>query len=124
MEHASSKPVKRVVTPAVESMPADLLTPLAVFLALSSDAENCFLLESVEGGETLARYSFIGADPEMMVSGNDARVQIKDKNGSRVEQTPLFDFLRAHFDLVDAETVEDLPSFIGGAIGFLNFSAV
>jgi len=124
MENASSKPVKLVATPVVESMPADLLTPLAVFLALSNDANNCFLLESVEGGETLARYSFIGADPEMIVIGNYYEVEIKDGGGSRVKQTSLFDFLRAHFESVNAETVDDLPSFIGGAIGFLNFSAV
>jgi anthranilate synthase component I len=110
--------------PVVESMPADLLTPLAVFLALSNGAKNCFLLESVEGGETLARYSFIGADPEMIVRGNDALIEIKDKNSLRSEQTSLFDFLRTHFGSVNAKTVEDIPSFIGGAIGFLNFSAV
>jgi anthranilate synthase component I len=124
MENSSPKSIKRIVTPVVESMPADLLTPLAVFLALSNDAKNCFLLESVEGGETLARYSFIGADPEMIVNGNDNQIEIKDRNNTRIEQTSLFDFLRAHFGSINAETVEELPSFIGGAIGFLNFSAV
>ena len=47
--------------PVVETMPADLLTPLAVYLRLSAGAANSFLLESVEGGKSLARYSFIGA---------------------------------------------------------------
>ena len=47
-------------------MPADLLTPLSVYLKLSAESKNSFLLESVEGGKSLARYSFIGADPDAM----------------------------------------------------------
>jgi anthranilate synthase component 1 len=124
MESSFLRSAQQAVTPVVETMPADLLTPLAVFLGLSRDAKNCFLLESVEGGETLARYSFIGADPEMIVSGDGAQVEIRDDTGCRVERTSLFNFLRSHFGSVSAETVEDLPSFIGGAIGFLNFSGV
>ncbi|HBR56728.1 MAG TPA: anthranilate synthase component I, partial [Blastocatellia bacterium] len=49
------------VAAVVETLPADLLTPLAVYIKLASTAPNSFLLESVEGGESLARYSFIGA---------------------------------------------------------------
>ena len=55
------------VIPVVATMPADLLTPLAVYLKMSANAANSFLLESVEGGRSLARYSFIGADPEIIV---------------------------------------------------------
>lgn len=86
-------------------MPADLLTPLAVYLKLSANSQNSFLLESVEGGTSLARYSFIGADPYEIVSGG------KD----------AFDRLRAHFCEYSAEPDADLPSFIGGAIGYLSF---
>jgi anthranilate synthase component 1 len=110
--------------PVVETMPADLLTPLGVFLALSGDSKNCFLLESVEGGETLARYSFIGTDPETIVSGNGKRVLINDFNGEREETRSLFDFLREHFRCVEVTHEHDLPSFIGGAIGYLDFSCV
>jgi anthranilate synthase component 1 len=108
----------------VETMPADLLTPLGVFLALSAGSKNCFLLESVEGGETLARYSFIGTDPEMIVSGNDKRVSILDRDGERDETRSMFDFIRDHFRTVAATHEHDLPSFIGGAIGYLDFSCV
>lgn len=112
------------VVPVVETMPADLLTPLGVFLALSADSKNCFLLESVEGGETLARYSFIGAEPEMTVSGDDRHVRIIDRVGERIETKPLFQFLREHFQSINLEAQPDLPSFVGGAIGYLNFSCV
>ena len=115
---------KVALTPVVETIPADLLTPLGVFLALSAESQNCFLLESVEGGESLARYSFIGADPEMIVSGNDQMIKIVDSNGEHTEDRPLFDFVREHFRFVSAAGNADLPSFIGGAIGYLDFSCV
>jgi anthranilate synthase component 1 len=116
------KPIK--VTPVVETMPADLLTPLGVFLALSSESTNCFLLESVEGGETLARYSFIGADPEMIVGGNGKRIKIVQGDNERYEDKAFIDFLSEHFCEVSTLATGDLPSFIGGAIGYLNFSCV
>ena len=92
------------VLPVVATMPADLLTPLAVYLKLAASAANSFLLESVEGGKSLARYSFIGADPESVetVSGN-------------------LDSLKEHFRASRAAASSDLPSFIGGAIGYLGF---
>jgi anthranilate synthase component 1 len=116
------KPVK--VTPIVETMPADLLTPLGVFLALSAESKNCFLLESVEGGETLARYSFIGADPEMIVSGNGKRIKVVEGDKARFADTTFINFVREHFYDISSVMGEDLPSFIGGAIGYLNFSCV
>ncbi|MBK8304288.1 MAG: anthranilate synthase component I family protein [Chloracidobacterium sp.] len=87
-------------------MPADLLTPLSVYLKLSATAKNSFLLESVEGGKSLARYSFIGADPESVLD-------------ARSEDT--FEYLKTHFAELQAVSDADLPAFIGGAIGYLGF---
>lgn len=103
---AGADPDKRKisVTPVVTTMPADLLTPLSVYLRLSADSENSFLLESVEGGKNLARYSFIGADPE----------RVDSYSGS-------LDPLREHFRYHIAAQDNDLPPFIGGAIGYLGF---
>ncbi|MEQ1763760.1 MAG: anthranilate synthase component I family protein [Pyrinomonadaceae bacterium] len=109
------------VVPVVETLPADLLTPLAVYLKLSVDAANSFLLESVEGGETLARYSFVGVDPEFVVTGNDSRVTVASETGSEVIDTGLIEFLRTHFEKNRVHQDESLPSFIGGAIGSMNF---
>lgn len=112
------------VIPVVETIPADLLTPLAVYLKLAANAKNCFLLESVEGGETLARYSFIGANPETTVRGNDRRISIIDPNGERTVARSMFDFLREHFSKRIVVDDPDLPSFVGGAIGYFGFSCV
>jgi len=83
------------------------LTPLAVYLRLSSGASSSFLLESVEGGKNLARYSFIGADPVEVIAGG------------REEYRSL----RRHLAANVAEIGPDMPSFIGGAIGCLGFDA-
>lgn len=115
---------KSSITPVVETMPADLLTPLAVYLKLSLGSENSFLLESVEGGENLARFSFIGSEPAFVVSGDDSKTEIRSGDATRSEPIGLFAYLRRHFDgraMVD--DVDGLPSFTGGAIGYLGFGS-
>lgn len=110
------------IIPVVLNLPADLLTPLAVYLKISDGAKNSFLLESVEGGESLARYSFIGANPELIVSGNDEKVFVNKEDSKEFLNVPLFDFLREHFGKFKIAKTDDLPSFIGGAIGYFGFS--
>lgn len=110
------------VIPVIETLPADLLTPLAVYLKLSKAAKNSFLLESVEGGESLARYSFIGAGPTMIVSGNDHEIISTGNGGIASHSIPMPKFLRKHFEGKTIFAESDLPSFVGGAIGFMGFS--
>ncbi|HMJ07677.1 MAG TPA: anthranilate synthase component I family protein [Pyrinomonadaceae bacterium] len=110
------------VVPVVETLPADLLTPLAVYLKLSHETEYSFLFESVEGGETLARYSFIGAKPHMIAVGGQHSVHVIEAGVESVRSISMDRFLREHFDNFRAVENADLPSFVGGAIGTLGFS--
>jgi len=110
------------VIPVIETLPADLLTPLSVYLKLSTNEENSFLLESVEGGESVARYSFIGVDPRMIVSGSDESVIIHDNSNETSQAISMFAFLREHFRINKVLQDNEMPSFVGGAIGFLDFS--
>ncbi len=121
MDTISDNTAATTVIPVVQTMPADLLTPLAVYLKLSANSANSFLLESVEGGKSLARYSFIGSDPETIVRGSDLSVDIADANGIRSENTGMIGYLRDHFAAKNAVADADLPAFIGGAIGYLGF---
>jgi anthranilate synthase component 1 len=105
----------------VDTLPADLLTPQAVYLKLSAGSGNSFLLESVEGGETLSRYSFIGADPDFTAEGNDRSVSVSSSNGKSEIPVPMIKFLRDHFCKYRVHQDETLPSFVGGAIGTFNF---
>lgn len=111
----------KTLKPVVERIPADLHTPLSVYLKLAADEEHSFLLESVEGGATLARYSFIGAGPEFVARGRRSSVTLD--RGGRGETLPigLVDFLREELGKFNVEPEAGLPSFTGGAIGYLGF---
>ena len=69
------------VVPVVRTVLADLQTPVGAFLRVADDAPYAFLLESVEGGERVARYSFLGANPEMVVNFQ----VMQQKNSRRVQ---------------------------------------
>src|SRR5919199_6855833 len=86
------------VVPVVRRVLADLQTPLSAFLRVASGEPYAFLLESVEGGERVARYSFLGARPEMIVRGRgrDTFVERGD-TCERLADTNVIEFLRAHF---------------------------
>jgi anthranilate synthase component I len=110
------------VVPVVDRMPADLLTPLAAYLKLARGGQNSFLLESVEGGENLARYSFIGSEPHSIVSGNRRSLIERTAHGTTKIERPVWDHLKEHFQTLRAATSSELPSFLGGAIGYFGFS--
>ena len=121
-EHFLKQTASANIVAVVETLTADLLTPLAVYLKLSRGAADSFLLESVEGGESLGRYSFIGANAEMIVSGNDAETYVCKNDETTTFTTSLFDFLRDYFAGKKVGDAADLPAFVGGAIGFFGFS--
>ncbi|PYS98105.1 MAG: anthranilate synthase component I [Acidobacteria bacterium] len=109
------------VVPFIETISADLLTPLMVYLKLAAGSTQSFLLESVEGGESLARYSFIGTDPEMIVTSNRSETTIRDQTSIRTIPVSMIEFLRDHFSHKIVIADEELPAFVGGGIGYFGF---
>lgn len=120
-DHAKEKQKERMV-PVVDTMPADLLTPLSVYLKLSQADKCSFLLESVERGESLGRYSFIGVAPEMTVRGGSSWVAISTTGREEHRSISMFDYLREQFSGAIVEAQDELPPFVGGAIGYLGFN--
>lgn len=99
--------------PVCRELLADTETPVSV-LGRFADHENAFLLESVEGGETWGRYSFIGVDPELLLTAEHA-----------VPGADAFTAaLRAVYRDVRPAVPPGLPRFFGGAVGFLAYEAV
>lgn len=109
--------------PVFREIPGDLLTPVSAFLALGSGHERGFLLESVVGGERLARYSFLGRDPVATLEARGTRLYEHDASGTREVSGALFDVLRARLGPRCA-AVPELPRFTGGAVGYLSYDAV
>lgn len=112
------------VVPVVRSVLADLHTPVGAFLRVASGAEQAFLLESIEGGERLARYSFLAANPFMTVRSHKSQTLL-EKDGSRklYPDRTLVEFLRKHFARQKLARREKLPPLCGGAVGFLAYDA-
>jgi anthranilate synthase component 1 len=109
--------------PVYREIPGDLQTPVSAFLALGRGKERAFLLESVIGGERLARYSFLGRDPEATLTAGKDGVVVTDAGGTRAEAGGLLPALRARLG-PPATEVPGLPRFTGGAVGYLAYDAV
>ena len=113
------------LVPVYAELPADLDTPLSAFLRLRP-GPYAFLLESVEGGEKWARYSFLGSDPFMVLSAKDDRLTLRGADG-KTERLPAGNPLAALRGLLarfHPVAVPGLPRFQGGAVGYLAYDAV
>ncbi len=115
------------VSTIVREIPADLETPTGLYLKLRGQGPS-FLLESIEGGERIARYSFIGVRPraQYMIRGNEVE-QIEDERRHLIMLSPGSDptyFLHAELRRFQLSPQEGLPRFIGGLVGYLGFESV
>ena len=111
------------VVPVVRSVLADLQTPVGAFLRIAGDAPYAFLLESIEGGERVARYSFLGANPWLVARGRGGET-IVEKNGEReVLQENAVEFLREYFAGKKLARRAGLAPLSGGAVGYLAYDA-
>jgi len=109
--------------PVVKEMVADLLTPVSAFLKIAEDADYAFLLESVEGGEHVARYSFLGKDPFLILRARGNRTTIDRGGVTTHSDRPFVETLRGLMADFRSPFVPDLPRFTGGAVGYLGYGA-
>jgi anthranilate synthase component I len=110
--------------PVTRTISADLLTPVAAFLALAEREPYAFLLESVEGGERIGRYTFLGIRPYMVVRGRGDEVTIR--RGKKIEksQSDLLGTLRSALREHKPAHIAGLPPFTAGAVGYFAYDAV
>ena len=109
--------------PVCKEIRADLLTPLSAFLKVAEHADHAFLFESVEGGEQVARYSFLGKDPFLVLRARDGLTLVEQDGVTATEDVPFMDRLRGLMSDYRAPVVPGLPRFTGGAVGFLGYDA-
>src|SRR5918993_937119 len=109
--------------PVYKEIVADMLTPVSAFLKIAEHSDYAFLLESVEGGEQVARYSFLGKDPFLILRARGGKTII-DRAGQRSESEQSFvATLRELMAGFHAPFVPGLPRFTGGAVGYLGYDA-
>jgi anthranilate synthase component 1 len=111
------------VVPVVRTMLADLLTPVSALMRIASQSPYAFLLESVEGGERIARYSFLGIDPEMVVRGSSFQTFV-ERNG-QTESYPgvATEWVREFFRTRQLARRPGLVPFAGGAVGYMGYDS-
>ena len=107
--------------PVVKELVADLLTPVSAFLKVAEHSDYAFLLESVEGGEHVGRYSFLGKDPFLILRGRDGETAIEKAGVTTKGEKPFIDTLRELMNSFQSPFVPGLPRFTGGAVGYLGY---
>jgi anthranilate synthase component 1 len=111
--------------PVYKEIMADMETPLSAFLKLERGT-HAYLLESVEGGEKIGRYSFLGSNPRVVFMAKGGTVTIEEDSTRRSIECDA-DPLRTLAQMLAAYTpvpVQGLPRFCGGAVGYLGYDAV
>ncbi len=124
------------LVPLYLTLNADLETPVTAFLRLAGDAKRepeCFLLESVEGGEKIGRYTFIGIRPYKTIVARGRTLSIREaaardgKIGARTTEVPEGDIFAALQAALGGHTpaqIPGLPPFTAGAVGFFSYDVV
>ncbi len=113
--------------PIVVTLMADTLTPVNAFARLERSASRAFLLESVVGGEKVARYSFLGANPSRTVSATRDRATVFDHAGRASQEMAAPDPLKLVASAVEGVRVAPLPGlpqFLGGAVGYAGYDTI
>jgi anthranilate synthase component 1 len=115
------------LVPVVKNVAADLLTPVSSFLKIASTEPESFLLESVEGGEHVGRYTYLGARPYMVVTPTGDGIEIRrgrKREVRRGEVLKLLSELLSEHKPLGGAAVSDLPPFTAGAVGFFAYDFV
>ena len=114
------------LVPVVKSVMADLLTPVSAFLAISRGEKHAFLLESVERGEQIGRYTFLGARPYMQLraQGNGGKVVVETGKKREPKQGNVFQIAKELLQRHRPAVVPGMPPFTAGAVGFCSYDIV
>lgn len=115
---------KSTLVPVAKAVSADLLTPVSAFLSFAAREPYSFLLESVEGGEKIGRYTFLGANPYLRLTCDEDGVVIhRGRKQEKVEGDPIAVIRQMLHQHRPAE-IPDLPPFTAGAVGFVSYDMV
>ena len=110
--------------PIVKSVPADLLTTVSAFLAVAGDEPDAFLLESVERGEQIGRYTFVGARPYMQIRARGDEVILQHGKRSEKRKGDVFQIVKEELRRHCPALIPGLPPFTAGAVGYFSYDAV
>src|SRR5690348_1042235 len=112
------------LVPVAKSVSADLLTPVSAFLSIADDRSDAFLLESVEGGEKIGRYTFLGVDPHMRLVARGGEIILERGRRRERMEGDLFQVVRSLLRRHQSAHPPGMPPFTGGAVGYFAYDGV
>ena len=110
--------------PVYRTVVADLETPVSAFLRIAADAPEAFLLESVEGGERVGRYTFIGIQPYKKMVSRGTSITVEEGRKRRNFKGNIFEELKSALSGHIPARLAGLPPFTAGAVGFFAYDVV
>jgi anthranilate synthase component 1 len=112
------------LVPICKSWTADLETPVSAFLRVAYGEPEAFLLESVEGGENVGRYTFMGIRPYKKIIAHGDQITTYTGDKAETSEGDVFELLRDSLAGHAAARLPGLPPFTAGAVGFFSYDAV
>src|SRR5260370_30748884 len=112
------------LVPVYHVFSADLVTPVSASLRIAQGARYSFLLESVEGGEKIARYTFAGAHPEEVFRYASGACVLESRDRMVWEERDPISFLRERIERFRPVRLPGLPPLVAGAIGYFSYAMV
>jgi anthranilate synthase component I len=112
------------LVPVAKSVAADLLTPVSAFLAVAAKEPDACLLESVERGEQIGRFTFVGARPYMQIRARGEEITIQRGKRKQTFSGSIFEVLKEQLRKHRPASVPGLPPFTGGAVGYFAYDVV
>ncbi len=131
--HATSLPSERdflklsrthTLVPVYRTVTADLETPVSAFLRIAAEEPEAFLLESVEGGEHVGRYTFIGIQPYKKMVARGREITVQEGRRKRSFTGDVFEELKRALNSHTPARLPGLPPFTAGAVGFFAYDVV
>ena len=109
--------------PVFLEIEADGETPITLFKKLCKQ-ENCYLLESAEGGEKWGRYSYIGRKPFITIVSNECNITIQKNNESICVTGSVLETVKEILNEYHTAEIDGIPDFVGGAVGYIGYDVI
>jgi len=115
---------EHTLVPVYRTVTADLETPVSAFLRIAAKEPEAFLLESVEGGEHVGRYTFIGIEPYKKIVARGRAITVEENGARRSFEGDIFAELKTALGGHTPARLPGLPPFTAGAVGFFAYDVV
>ncbi|MDR3322260.1 MAG: anthranilate synthase component I family protein [Synergistaceae bacterium] len=124
LEEARTLSLGSTLVPLAMEMFADLKTPVELFRTLAASGREAYILESAASGESWGRYSFLGSDPLMEISGGGGRVTIRRGGTAEIREGNPHSILKELVSSYKSPNMENMPPFTGGFVGYFAYEYI